>query len=108
MRDRSINEQLREEAERQGLLEPGEGETGSGVASAETAPLVHQPITPLMIATVTVLDLLGALVLLTVSIPAGVAVIAVSGAVFALWLNLRVRAARRSILKEQERERASQ
>jgi Flp pilus assembly protein TadB len=105
MRDRSINEQLREQAERQGLIEPDEG---GSEGEAATGPLVRQPITPLMIATVTALDLLGALVLLTVSIPAGVAVIAVSGAAFALWLNLRLRAARRSILKEQERERASQ
>jgi hypothetical protein len=104
MRDRSINEQLREEAERQGLLESVDGAPESESAAVVPAPAERQILTPLMIGVTTALDLVGVLVLLTVNIVAGVVVLALSGTVFALWLNLRLRRIRSSVRAERDRQ----
>jgi hypothetical protein len=107
MSDRTINEQLREEAERQGLVEAGD-DTGKETGTVEvTAPPQRQPLTPLLIGVMVALDLAGALVLLTVSIAAGVALFVFSSVVFSLWLILSMRSVRRGVLKEEERKRAS-
>jgi len=95
MSDRSINEQLREQTERQGLIEPDESTIELGGDEVVSKPVARQPVLPLMIATVTALDLLALVVLLKVSLVAGVVMFAVSGAVPALWLSLRIRATAR-------------
>ncbi len=95
MSDRSINEQLREEAERQGLIEPDESAIELGGDKSASVPIVRQPVSLFMIATVTALDLLALVILLTISLVAGVVMLAVSGTVMALWLSFRIRSTAR-------------
>lgn len=86
MRDRSINEELREQAEREGLIESGDARLDAGRG---------QLLMPAMIATSVVLDVVGVLLLLLVSPIVGVAVLVLSATVLTSWLNLHLISVRR-------------
>lgn len=87
MREKSINEQLRERAEREGLIESDE----AGIEGAGARMLLM----PAMIGASVVLDVVGVLLLLLVSPVAGVAVLVLSATVLTSWLNLRLITLRR-------------
>ncbi len=92
MSDRSINEQLRENAEHESRLDPGIKGLQYKRYSFDVAPVVRQPLTLLMIATTTALDLLALVVMLKVNLVAGLVVFFVSSTVLTLWLLSRIRA----------------
>ncbi len=88
MSDRSTNERLFRKATRESLLgEPGETKSTEVVPT----PRVSRSISPLMLAVVTGLDLVAALVLLTVSFTTGLVMFVISSAVLGRWLNTRGR-----------------
>ena len=91
MSDRSGSERLFRKASRENLLGAGENKRGEPVS----APLAKPSISPLMLVVVTVLDLSALLVLLTVSEAIGLIMLVISSAILALWMNLRLGAARR-------------
>lgn len=90
--DRSIDEQLRENAEREGRNEPERKGLEYKRFVFEKVPIVRQPVTMLMIATVAALDLLAFVVMLKVNLFVGVAMFFVSSTVLAIWLLSRIRA----------------
>ena len=71
MNGRSINEQLSEQAERQGLLEPDES----------------RPVSLLMLASVGALDALAVVALLALNPVAGAVLFVVSSVVLSHWLS---------------------
>ena len=99
MNDRSIDEQLREKAEREGRYEPERKGLEYKRFVFEKVPIVRQPVTMLMIATTTALDLLGLVVMLKVNFVAGLVLFFISSSVLALWLLSRIRA----IAREEQR-----
>lgn len=99
MSGRSINEQLRENAEHRSRLDPGKKGLEYKRYTFEVAPVVRQPLTLLMIATTTALDLLGLVVMLKVNFVAGLVLFFISSSVLALWLLSRIRA----IAREEQR-----
>lgn len=58
----------------------------------EKVPIVRQPITMLMIATTTALDLLALVIMLKLNLFVGVAMFFLSSSVLAIWLLSRIRA----------------
>ncbi|MHB8060512.1 MAG: hypothetical protein ACYDHO_06735 [Gaiellaceae bacterium] len=92
MNDGSIDEQLREKAEREGRHEPERSGLEFKRFVFEKTPIVRQPLTMLMIATTTALDLLGLVVMLKVNLVAGLVVFFASSTVLAIWLLSRIRA----------------
>lgn len=104
MSDRSINEQLRENAEHESRLDPGVKGLQYKRFVFETVPIVRQPITVLMIATTTALDLLALVIMLKLNLFVGVAMFFISSSVLAIWLLSRIRAIAR---EERQREMRS-
>ena len=92
MNDRSIDEQLREKAEREGRHEPDREGLEFKRFVFESTPIAHEPLTVIMIVVMTALDLLALLVLLKVNLVAGVAMFFISSSVLAIWLLSRIRA----------------
>lgn len=97
--DRSIDEQLRENTEHGSRLDPGIRGLQYKRFVFEKVPIVRQPITMLMIATTTVLDLLALVIMLKVNLFVGVAMFFISSSVLAIWLLSRIRA----IAREEQR-----
>ena len=91
MSDRLGNERLFKKARREDLLGLSETKRGES-ASALRAKL---SIPPLTFAIVTLLDLIGLFVVLTVSATAGLIMLVISSAILALWINLRLGTTRR-------------
>jgi len=89
--DRSIDEQLREKAKREGRSEPERKGLEYKRFIFEKVPIVRQPITMLMIVTTAALDLLALVVMLKVNLFVGVAMFFVSSSVLAIWLLSRIR-----------------
>ena len=95
MSDRSINEQLREQAERQGLLEPDESKIELGGDKVTPKSAARGPVFALILASVVALDVLALVVFLVLSRIAGVVLLVVSSVVLSRWLSLRIRATSR-------------
>ncbi|MGD0272756.1 MAG: hypothetical protein ABSB96_03395 [Gaiellaceae bacterium] len=95
MSDRSINEQLREQAEREGLLEPDDSGLELGGDEVAPDPAAIRPVSMLMLASVGVLDVLAIIVFFTLSPVAGVALFVVSSIALSRWLSSRIRATAR-------------
>jgi len=89
--DQSIDEQLREKAEREGRYEPERKGLEYKRFVFEKVPIARQPITMLMIATTTALDLLALVIMLKVNLFVGVAMFFVSSSVLTIWLLSRIR-----------------
>jgi Flp pilus assembly protein TadB len=95
MGDRSINEQLRAQAMRQGLLEPDESgleREGEGVAPE---PAARGPVSLLMLTSVGALDALAVVAFLALNPVAGVVLFVVSSVVLSRWLSSRIHATTR-------------
>jgi hypothetical protein len=91
MNDRSIDEQLRENAEHGSRLDPGVKGLQYKRYTFDVAPVVRQPLTVVMIATTTALDLVALVVMLKVNLVFGVVMFFISSSVLAIWLLSRIR-----------------
>ena len=95
MSDKSINEQLREQAERQGLIEPDESTIELAGNEVAPEPAARAPVFELVLASVVAIDVLAIAVFLALSRVAGVALFVVSSVVLSRWLSSRIRATSR-------------
>jgi len=106
MSDEPIHEQLREQAEREGLLEVDSSELeASGTPIAEA---ISRQLLPVRILVATVaLDVLGVLAFLFVNVIVAIAIFVFSGTLFAVWALARTREAARAGIEADERRRAA-
>jgi hypothetical protein len=91
MNDRLDNERLFKKARRENLLGVGETRRGESALALRAKP----SIPPLTFVVVTVLDLIGLFVALTVSAAGGLIMLVISSAILGLWMSLRLGATRR-------------
>jgi Flp pilus assembly protein TadB len=95
MSEKSINEQLREQAEREGLLEPDDSGLELGGYEAAPKPSARGPVSFFMFASVGVIDALAIVAFLTLSPIVGVVLFIASSIVLSRWLSSRIRATTR-------------